>query len=78
LKLDWQQEGVGVAVGTFLVPFFHPSPTATDPLRRCLMIDMELAARGHVFIGNGFSSVSSTVTRIRLVRGIPPNQTHFW
>ncbi|KAF8312144.1 hypothetical protein DL93DRAFT_2229267 [Clavulina sp. PMI_390] len=43
-----------------------------------MAIDMEIAARGEVFIGNGFSSMSSTVTRIRLVRGIPVANTRFW
>ncbi|KAF8303077.1 hypothetical protein DL93DRAFT_2067058 [Clavulina sp. PMI_390] len=41
-------------------------------------IDMEMAARGEVFVGNGFSTFTSTTVSLRLVRGIPPSQTHFW
>lgn len=41
-------------------------------------IDMELASRGHIFIGNGFSSFTSTVVRLRLVDGTPAKYTRFW
>jgi len=41
-------------------------------------VDMEMAARGQVFVGNGFSSFSSTIVRIRTLRGLSPNYTHLW
>ncbi|KAF9506721.1 hypothetical protein BS47DRAFT_1321678 [Hydnum rufescens UP504] len=41
-------------------------------------VDMELAARGEVFVANGYSSFSSTVVRIRMVRGLPPKNTRMW
>lgn len=41
-------------------------------------IDMELASRGQVFVGNGFSSFTSTVVRLRLVDGREPKYTRFW
>ncbi|KAF8303085.1 hypothetical protein DL93DRAFT_2173140 [Clavulina sp. PMI_390] len=41
-------------------------------------IDLEMATRGEVFVGNGFSTFTSTTVSLRLVRGIPPNQTRFW
>ncbi|KAF9506719.1 hypothetical protein BS47DRAFT_1367182 [Hydnum rufescens UP504] len=41
-------------------------------------VDMELAARGEVFLGNGYSSFSSTIVRIRMVRGLPPKNTRIW
>ncbi|KAF8324073.1 hypothetical protein DL93DRAFT_2036218, partial [Clavulina sp. PMI_390] len=41
-------------------------------------IDMEMASRGHVFVGNGFSSFTSTVVRLRLIDGTPSKYTRFW
>lgn len=85
LNLDWQQQGVDMAIGEFWVILTLISRLAfcarlTDPLSTILLLglDMEIAARGEIFIGNGFSSMSSTVTRVRLVRGIVAANTRFW
>ena len=43
-----------------------------------LSADMELASRGQVFVGNGFSSFSSTVVRLRMVRGVAMGDTRLW
>ncbi|KAF8303084.1 hypothetical protein DL93DRAFT_2067052 [Clavulina sp. PMI_390] len=40
--------------------------------------DMEFASRGEVFVGNGFSTFTSTVVLLRLSSGLPLNQTWFW
>ncbi|KAF8312145.1 hypothetical protein DL93DRAFT_2082576 [Clavulina sp. PMI_390] len=41
-------------------------------------IDMELATRGELFVGNGFSTFTSTVVSLRLARGTDPKHIRFW
>ncbi|KAF8750767.1 GDP-fucose protein O-fucosyltransferase [Rhizoctonia solani] len=41
-------------------------------------IDMSIAQRAEVFIGNGFSTLSSNVAMLRLSRGLPFNSVRFW
>ncbi|KAI0042259.1 hypothetical protein FA95DRAFT_1525584 [Auriscalpium vulgare] len=41
-------------------------------------VDMLIAQRAEVFIGNGFSSLTSNVAMLRMARGFPPEKTHFW
>ncbi|KAI0683422.1 hypothetical protein BC835DRAFT_1295970 [Cytidiella melzeri] len=40
--------------------------------------DMLIGQRAQVFIGNGFSSVSSNVAMIRQAKGFPPESTRMW
>ncbi|THU79661.1 hypothetical protein K435DRAFT_973071 [Dendrothele bispora CBS 962.96] len=40
-------------------------------------IDMAIAEKAEVFIGNGFSSLSSNIVMLRLAKGLPPNSNHF-
>ncbi|KAI0048108.1 hypothetical protein FA95DRAFT_1572095 [Auriscalpium vulgare] len=39
-------------------------------------VDMPIALRAEVFIGNGFASLTSNVY-VRMARGLPPETTHF-
>ncbi|KAF8324928.1 uncharacterized protein EI90DRAFT_2933611 [Cantharellus anzutake] len=41
-------------------------------------VDIEIASRGQIFVGNGFSSFSSTIIRLRMVRGLNPKYTRRW
>ncbi|KDQ16770.1 hypothetical protein BOTBODRAFT_186403 [Botryobasidium botryosum FD-172 SS1] len=41
-------------------------------------VDMEIGARAQVFIGNGFSSLTSNVNLLRLARGMSPESIRFW
>ncbi|KZW02343.1 hypothetical protein EXIGLDRAFT_734488 [Exidia glandulosa HHB12029] len=42
------------------------------------IVDMEIGIRAALFIGNGFSTLTSTVVALRLVRGAPMNSSRFW
>ncbi|KAJ7147672.1 hypothetical protein C8R43DRAFT_889607 [Mycena crocata] len=41
-------------------------------------VDMYIATRADVFIGNGFSSLTSNVVMFRMARGVDPQNTWFW
>jgi len=41
-------------------------------------IDMMIGQRAQAFIGNGFSSVTSNVVMLRMLKGIPPESNRFW
>jgi len=41
-------------------------------------VDMTIMARAEVFVGNGFSSLSSNVVMRRLTTGMPLDTTRFW
>ncbi|KAH8119774.1 hypothetical protein DFH11DRAFT_1685277 [Phellopilus nigrolimitatus] len=41
-------------------------------------IDMAIAQRAAVFIGNGFSSLTANVVLMRRIRGLPLLSNHFW
>ncbi len=43
-----------------------------------MTLDMEIASRGEVFIGNGFSSFSSTIVQLRVIRSLDPNTIRHW
>ncbi|KAI0065828.1 hypothetical protein BV25DRAFT_1913261 [Artomyces pyxidatus] len=41
-------------------------------------VDMQIAQQADVFIGNGFSSLTSNVNMFRMAYGLPPEKTRFW
>ncbi|KAJ7173412.1 hypothetical protein C8R46DRAFT_892479 [Mycena filopes] len=41
-------------------------------------LDMYIATRAEVFIGNGFSSLTSNAVMLRMAHDIEPRDTHFW
>ncbi|KIK92982.1 hypothetical protein PAXRUDRAFT_34289 [Paxillus rubicundulus Ve08.2h10] len=41
-------------------------------------VDMLVGQRAQVFIGNGFSSLTSNVVMFRMLRELPPEDTRFW
>ncbi|KAJ7036593.1 hypothetical protein C8F04DRAFT_1220945 [Mycena alexandri] len=41
-------------------------------------VDMYIATRAEVFIGNGFSILTSNVVMLRMARDVDPRDTHFW
>jgi len=41
-------------------------------------MDMAVAQRAEVFIGNGFSSMTSNSVMLRAAQGYPWNNTRFW
>ncbi|KZV83718.1 hypothetical protein EXIGLDRAFT_625252 [Exidia glandulosa HHB12029] len=41
-------------------------------------IDMEIATRAELFVGNGFSSLTATITMLRLTRGKDASTIRFW
>ncbi|KAI0351363.1 hypothetical protein OH77DRAFT_1411302 [Trametes cingulata] len=41
-------------------------------------IDALVAQRAQVFIGNGFSTLTSTLVTMRLANGLPPDSTRLW
>ncbi|KAI0777730.1 hypothetical protein BD413DRAFT_519148 [Trametes elegans] len=41
-------------------------------------VDMLVAQRAQVFIGNGFSTLSGMVTMLRMANGVPPEATRHW
>ncbi|KAG6329204.1 hypothetical protein ID866_9886 [Astraeus odoratus] len=41
-------------------------------------VDMFVGQRAQVFIGNGFSSLTSNIVMFRTMREIPPEDTRFW
>ncbi|KAG8856913.1 hypothetical protein FRB96_006176 [Tulasnella sp. 330] len=41
-------------------------------------VDMQIAARAEVFIGNGFSSLTSNINMIRLAHHLPDSTIRFW
>ncbi|KAF8515214.1 hypothetical protein JB92DRAFT_2717801, partial [Gautieria morchelliformis] len=43
-----------------------------------LAVDMEIAARAEVFIGNGWSTFTSNVNLLRMAHGAPPGSIRFW
>ncbi|KAF8462231.1 hypothetical protein JB92DRAFT_2776847, partial [Gautieria morchelliformis] len=43
-----------------------------------LAVDMEIAARAEVFIGNGWSSFTSNVNLLRMAHGAPRASIRFW
>jgi hypothetical protein len=73
LELTWQERGVDNAIGKWE---FNPDGSRIET--GSFGEDMELAARGEVFVANGYSSFSSTVIRMRMVRGLPPKNTRIW
>ena len=76
LTLTWEESGVDSAIGMYnsYLPFDNESSRP----RYCPSSDMELVSRGQIFIGNGFSSFSSTVVRLRLTRNVSVDWTRFW
>jgi hypothetical protein len=42
-----------------------------------MAVDMAIAARAEVFVGNGFSSLSSNVILLRLAKGMDPSSNRF-
>ncbi|PFH45717.1 hypothetical protein AMATHDRAFT_77948 [Amanita thiersii Skay4041] len=42
-----------------------------------MAVDMAIAERAEVFVGNGFSSLSSNVVMLRMARGMKPNSNRF-
>lgn len=77
LDLTWEQSGVENAIGMH-ISSFQPFFVISVLMTMTWYLDMELASRAEIFIGNGFSSMTSTVTRLRLVRGMEPVGTRFW
>ncbi|KZW02698.1 hypothetical protein EXIGLDRAFT_637291 [Exidia glandulosa HHB12029] len=43
-----------------------------------MIVDMEIGTRAAVFIGNGFSTLTSTVVALRTMRGASLNTSRFW
>jgi len=41
-------------------------------------VDMMIGERAQVFIGNGWSSLTSNVVMLRMARGVPPETNRFW
>ncbi|KAG9022685.1 hypothetical protein FRB95_014442, partial [Tulasnella sp. JGI-2019a] len=41
-------------------------------------VDMQIAARAEVFIGNGFSSLTSNINMLRLAHHMDESSIHFW
>ncbi|KAI0372005.1 hypothetical protein BV20DRAFT_135882 [Pilatotrama ljubarskyi] len=41
-------------------------------------IDMLIAQRAQVFVGNGFSTLSGMVVMLRMANGVPPDATRHW
>jgi hypothetical protein len=41
-------------------------------------LDMLVAQRSEVFIGNGWSSLTSNVVMLRMAQGLPPDSNRFW
>ncbi|KAF9219945.1 hypothetical protein BS17DRAFT_788327 [Gyrodon lividus] len=41
-------------------------------------VDMLVGQRAQVFIGNGFSSLTSNIVMFRMLRELPPEDTRFW
>jgi len=41
-------------------------------------VDMEIARRAEVFLGNGFSSLTSNIVMLRLSDGTPIENNRFW
>jgi len=41
-------------------------------------VDMLIGQKAEVFIGNGFSSLTSNVAMFRMLQGLPPHDTRFW
>ncbi|KAH7910292.1 hypothetical protein BJ138DRAFT_1114220 [Hygrophoropsis aurantiaca] len=41
-------------------------------------LDMFVAQRAQVLIGNGWSSLTSNVVMLRMAHGVPPNSNRFW
>jgi len=41
-------------------------------------VDMMIGQRAQVFIGNGFSSLTSNVVMLRMAQGVPPETNRFW
>ncbi|KAH9958796.1 hypothetical protein BGW80DRAFT_1465117 [Lactifluus volemus] len=44
----------------------------------CQVVDMAIAQRSEVFLGNGFSSLTSNVVMLRAAQGMDWNKTRFW
>jgi len=67
-----------------------PSPQAPAPFTRVLhtsaaraadfavMVDLEIVRRAPVFVGNGYSSLTSDVTMFRLADGKANASIRFW
>ena len=43
-----------------------------------VMVDVEIARRATIFVGNGFSSLTSDITMLRLADGRAPDSIGFW
>ncbi|KAK4694260.1 hypothetical protein P7C70_g8768, partial [Phenoliferia sp. Uapishka_3] len=43
-----------------------------------VLVDVEIGRRSDIFIGNGWSTVTSQVVQMRISDGVPYNQTRFW
>ncbi|THH30232.1 hypothetical protein EUX98_g3946 [Antrodiella citrinella] len=41
-------------------------------------VDMVIGQRAQVFIGNGFSSLTSNIVMLRMANGFPPESNRFW
>ncbi|KAH7908997.1 hypothetical protein BJ138DRAFT_1156325 [Hygrophoropsis aurantiaca] len=41
-------------------------------------VDMLIGQRAQVFIGNGFSSLTSNIAMFRMLKELPPTETRFW
>lgn len=41
-------------------------------------VDMMIGQRAQVFIGNGFSSLTSNVVMLRMAKDVPPETNRFW
>ena len=74
LTLTWEESGLDSAIGMYN----RYLSLGNESSWYHFTSDMEMASRGQIFIGNGFSSFTSTVVRLRLIRNVPVDLTRFW
>lgn len=76
LKLTWEESGVDSAIGAQVEILLHAFLTF---LSVSSPTDMEMASRGQIFVGNGFSTFSSTMCVVRhLISFLPSLIIFLW
>jgi hypothetical protein len=68
-KFEWVWEGISTSRDLQLG--WEEKPVAQA-------LDMSVAQRAELFVGNGFSSLTSNIVMLRMKMGFDPVQTRFW
>ncbi|KAJ7155891.1 hypothetical protein C8R46DRAFT_1041213 [Mycena filopes] len=83
LRAAWVDVGVGVANPRRPrtwdgISMSHDLVLTWEQQYVAQALDMYIATRAEVFIGNGFSSLTSNAVMLRMAHDIEPRDTHFW